>query len=99
MTMARITIANAPQNGSLVQWLMPQAASVATDSAITAGNGAKRKYLNFICTCASETTCKPNEKVSDGWPSSNSQIAKSVAGQPFAPLSRSAFVHFQSLTK
>jgi hypothetical protein len=33
----------------------------------------------------------PNAKVSDGWPSSNSQIAKRVAGQPFAPPSGSAF--------
>ena len=43
---AKMTIANAPKNGKLIQWLIAQAINVATDNPIMAGTNLM--LLSFI---------------------------------------------------
>ena len=47
---APTTIANAPQNGKLVQWLIAQAINAATDNPIMDSSGENVRFLNFIFT-------------------------------------------------
>ena len=47
-TIAPMTIANAPQNGKLVQWLIAQAINAATDNPMADNSGENVRFLNFI---------------------------------------------------